>query len=62
MAYAVSRKIAQDFHAAIAGRDPARISSLVADEVDWLMIGLVELDTLDAAEQLLGREIDLSVG
>jgi hypothetical protein len=55
MAYAVSRKIAQDFHAAIAGRDPARISSLVAD-------GLVELDTLDAAEQLLGREIDLSVG
>jgi ketosteroid isomerase-like protein len=43
MVDAVSRETVNDFHAALASRDASRIVSFVADEVDWLMIGPVDV-------------------
>jgi ketosteroid isomerase-like protein len=43
MPVAVNRKTVLDFYAARDSHDPGRIASFIANEVDWLMIGPVEL-------------------
>ncbi len=43
MAPAVDRQIVRDFYAALQSRNAERIAAFVADEVDWLLIGPVEI-------------------
>ena len=43
MTTSASRKIVKAFYDALISRDPERIVSFVADDVDWLIIGPVEI-------------------
>ena len=43
MTDAVPREVAEAFYDAFASRDPARIAAFIGDDVDWLIVGPVDL-------------------
>jgi hypothetical protein len=48
----ITREFAAWFFDALMTRDPERIAPYLAEDVDWLIV-----DTLGAAEQVLGRAL-----
>jgi ketosteroid isomerase-like protein len=43
MTVALDRNTAQTFYEALASRDPVRLDSFLEDDVDWLIVGPIEL-------------------